>query len=223
MSNQHLSLVREIDGIKGPSRAVLNVLADRANDSGTAWPSWKTLQRESGFSRSAIHAALNDLKRRGLVSWTNRRDESGDLTSNLYTLTLNGGSPGDGLGSPPDGLGVVRETDGGSPGGGRRSIKEASTEASLLAELIYQVYPRKAAKKNGIKAILKAMKENNPDFLLERTKAYASAIGWKERRFIPHPATWFNGESFNDDPDEWKQPVTNGAKPKPTKADEFKL
>jgi hypothetical protein len=75
-----------------------------------------------------------------------------------------------------------------------------------LAESIYQEYPKKEDKKDGIKAILNALKKNDPSFLLERTKAYASAITWKERQYIPLPATWFNKERFNDDPEGWKQP-----------------
>lgn len=231
MSNRHLALVRKLDGIKGPPRAVLNVLADHANDNGTSWPSWKTLQNESGFGRSTVHAALRDLKRRGVVSWANRRGESGDLTSNVYTLNVDGGSP-------PDGLGGVREVDGSSPGGGRRSIKEAPdgsiSEASLfpgeilpapgptpsktkqlheLAESIYQDYPRKKNKPDAIKAILKAMKGNDPKMLLAMVKEYAKAITWKELQFIPYPATWFNNECFNDDPKEWENPSGCAGKP----------
>jgi hypothetical protein len=246
MSNQHLTIVRGLRDIKGPARAVLTVLADRANESGTAWPSWRTLQRESGFCRSAVHDALRSLRTAGLVSWTQRRDEFGDLTSNIYRLTLP--SPGDGLGSPPDGLGsqrdglgVVHQADGGSPGDGRRSIIEATNgshkEASLfgddvlppndsihsrkehlqeLAESIYSEYPRKVAKKNGIQAILKAINKNEPGFLLERTKAFATAIGWKEKQYIPHPATWFNEERFNDDPSEWSQSAKQSNANQPT-------
>ena len=50
------------------------------------------------------------------------------------------------------------------------------------------------------------MKTHDPAFLLERTKAYAGAIHWQDRQFIPHPATWSNGERFNDDPKEWDDP-----------------
>jgi hypothetical protein len=110
--------------------------------------------------------------------------------------------------------------DGGSPLDGRRSINEASEEASLLlidddhpprsknqaAENIYEAYPRKTGRATAIKAILRAMKTHDPAFLLERTKAYAGAIHWQDRQFIPHPATWFNGERFNDDPKEWDDP-----------------
>ena len=75
-----------------------------------------------------------------------------------------------------------------------------------LAESIYREYPRKESKPAAIKAILKSFKTYPPEHLLERTKAYATAISWKEKQFIPHPATWFNNERFNDDPIGWEQP-----------------
>jgi hypothetical protein len=75
-----------------------------------------------------------------------------------------------------------------------------------LAESIYQEYPRKVGKSSALTAIKKSLKTHASEFLLERVKAYASAIGWKDRQFIPHPATWFNGGRFNDDPAEWEPP-----------------
>jgi hypothetical protein len=80
------------------------------------------------------------------------------------------------------------------------------------AENIYEAYPRKTGRAAAIKSILKAMKDHDPAFLLERTTAYASAIHWQDRQFIPHPATWFNGDRFNDDPAEWQDPKTSKAR-----------
>jgi hypothetical protein len=77
----------------------------------------------------------------------------------------------------------------------------------VTAEDIYQAYPRKEKKPRALSAIAKAMKKCTPALLLERTKAYAAAIAWQDRQFIPHPATWFNDEQFNDDPAEWQQPA----------------
>lgn len=81
-----------------------------------------------------------------------------------------------------------------------------SISKNELAESIYREYPRKESKPAAIKAILKSFKTYPPEHLLERTKAYATAIAWKEKQFIPHPATWFNNERFNDDPIQWEQP-----------------
>lgn len=50
-------------------------------------------------------------------------------------------------------------------------------------------------------------------YLWAKTRAYAAAVAlWpeEETQFIPHPATWFNRGSYDDDPNEW-------VKGKPTK------
>lgn len=80
-----------------------------------------------------------------------------------------------------------------------------------IEEEIYQAYPRKVAKQDAIKAIRKAMKDVEPVKLLEITKAYASARVGADPQFTPHPATWFNGRRYNDDPGTWNtQPRANG-------------
>lgn len=104
-----------------------------------------------------------------------------------------------------------------------KSPRKAEAEAITQAEAIYQAYPRKAKKPEALKAIRKAMRTHSPEFLLEKTQAFAAAITpWQERQFIPHPATWFNAEQFNDDSDDWKPPSTAKPRPKET-ADCFGL
>lgn len=78
------------------------------------------------------------------------------------------------------------------------------------AEAIYQAYPRKEAKQSAIKAILKALDHGDVTeraaYMLSKTRAYADAVAkWPadERQYVPHPATWFNRGSFDDDPSAW--------------------
>ena len=86
---------------------------------------------------------------------------------------------------------------------------------------IYSAYPRKVAPADAFKAIAKALANGKtPEQLLERTTAYASATAlWPEDelRFIPYPATWFNGERYDDDPKNW---LSKGA-PRSEYADAF--
>jgi hypothetical protein len=83
---------------------------------------------------------------------------------------------------------------------------------SVTAEDIYAAYPRKVGKQAAIKAIKKAIKALGGAFgkpeveLLILTKQYAAAVAtWPaaDKQFIPHPATWFNRGSYDDDPKEW--------------------
>lgn len=74
------------------------------------------------------------------------------------------------------------------------------------AETIYGYYPRKEARAAAIKAIIAAQKKRGATFLLDRVKAYADAVAlWSDdaKKFIPHPATWFNQGRYDDDPATW--------------------
>lgn len=75
--------------------------------------------------------------------------------------------------------------------------------AASNASSIYEAYPRKVGKDQAIKSILKALKSNNFEFLMERTKLFAQASAGSDEQFIPYPATWFNQQRFNDDPESW--------------------
>jgi len=79
---------------------------------------------------------------------------------------------------------------------------------------IYEAYPRKVAKPAAIRAIIGALDKTPLEELLAKTNAYASAVAqWNddEKQFIPHPATWFNQERYNDDPATWaKKGGANG-------------
>ncbi len=104
--------------------------------------------------------------------------------------------------------------------------------SSITAEDVYAAYPRKVGKQAALKAIQKAVKamsgkaipaelmrelfKSHPlgatitgwDYLLNRTKAYASATArWPaaDKKYIPHPATWYNRGSYDDDPKEWER------------------
>ncbi len=93
-----------------------------------------------------------------------------------------------------------------SPSITRHTVAERAT-----CEEIYAAYPRKVAKPEALRAIGKAISRGTSSaVLLARTKRYAETTDL-ELRFIPHPATWFNQERFNDDPATWK----NGASVKP--------
>lgn len=83
----------------------------------------------------------------------------------------------------------------------------------VSAEVIYAAYPRKVAKQDAIKAIEKTMKRIAPLRLLERTQAFAKATeAWTDhdRQYIPHPATWFNRGSYDDDPATWSRATFSG-------------
>ncbi len=102
-----------------------------------------------------------------------------------------------------------------------QSIKPSATPTNdaIDADAIYSLYPRKEGKASAIKAIRAALKTKSAEFLLEAVAAYAAAVAlWPapDRQFIPHPATWFNRGSYDDDRTTWQRlPNTSHANNRP--------
>lgn len=92
------------------------------------------------------------------------------------------------------------------PSQGRKD-KDMDKDKVKESELIYAEYPRKIGKAVAVKAIDKALKSGeNFEGLLSKTMAYAKAVlEWSDenKKFIPHPSTWYNAERYNDDQSEW--------------------
>lgn len=81
-----------------------------------------------------------------------------------------------------------------------------SVAAQITPQEIYDAYPRKQGRALALQAIQKAIAKHPPQHILDRVTAYAHAVAhWpeSERHFIPHPATWFQRESYADDPRHW--------------------
>lgn len=77
---------------------------------------------------------------------------------------------------------------------------------------IYALYPFKTKRPAALKAIQGAMKKGyGSDFLRERTDLYSKMVKEANYRYVPNPATWFNQEMFNDDPETWVPYRENGS------------
>ncbi len=70
--------------------------------------------------------------------------------------------------------------------------------SSIQFSSIYDLYPRKVGKTAAIKAIQKALQKIGYDELLEKTQQFAESVAGADMQYIPHPATWFNQERYND-------------------------
>jgi hypothetical protein len=73
----------------------------------------------------------------------------------------------------------------------------------------WAVYPRRVGKAAASKAHARAVAEGvAPERLQAAAVAYATAVAaWpaEDRRFVPHPATWINRGSYDDDPAAWER------------------
>lgn len=65
----------------------------------------------------------------------------------------------------------------------------------------YDIYPRKVERKRAVKAWIAI---DPDDELVEQmiavTEAWSASDSWDQQRFIPHPASWLNGERWTDGP-----------------------
>ncbi len=80
---------------------------------------------------------------------------------------------------------------------GKMEIKEKITDK--MAERIYKRYPRKVGHDAAIKAIKKALRHCNQRELARKVKAYAKSVEDVEKKYIPHPSTWFNQGRWKDE------------------------
>ncbi|WP_144445568.1 hypothetical protein [Inquilinus limosus] len=65
-------------------------------------------------------------------------------------------------------------------------------------EGFYQAYPRHIGRGQALKAWRSALKKAEPSALVAAAHAFAKRSEATEERFIPHPATWLNGERWLD-------------------------
>jgi hypothetical protein len=96
-----------------------------------------------------------------------------------------------------------------------REPREKTTVADIENEAIYTAYPRRVAKQDALRAIAKARKIRDAAFLLAKTRQYAGSLSVRtsEVKHIPHPATWFNRGSYDDEPQAWEYDARDGKRP----------
>jgi hypothetical protein len=93
--------------------------------------------------------------------------------------------------------------------------------ASPLFDEFWQLWPRREGKANAVKAWQKATKKITESDLLEKARAYVTSPTLPQAQFVPHAATWLNGERYNDEPQvhkmsesEWHEHLWRTPQPK---------
>jgi len=94
-----------------------------------------------------------------------------------------------------------------------KDIKPLAIASPLFNEF-WQLWPRREGKANAVKAWQKATKKISESDLVEKARAYVTSPTLPQAQFVPHAATWLNGERWNDepepvrhDPDAWMNQV----------------
>lgn len=187
------------------ARVVYLALASRADDAGRCWPSRRTIAKDSGVSVRAAQDALRELRGAGLVTWEQAKSSSGmPCGASTYTVT--------GVGSTCTGVGstCTPPVQGAHTGVCTRCTQEedplkktqgrtSSDALDASFDEFWSVYPRRVGKGQARKAWASAMKKTDASTIIAGAARFASSSASSELKFVPYPATWLNGERWDDE------------------------
>lgn len=212
MSIKFIDWAFRLDGLNPTKKVILIALADNADDDGKCWPSMSRLCKKTGIStKSTVRKNIKELAELGYISIENRTRINGSLTSNMYTL--GGGSKNDlgveinprvgsemGVGVGSD-LGVLYEPPSKPPI--EPSPNNDQKDLEIKFNRFWERYPRKIGKKKAKQFFAKinyADSEFWRDFMFGLTEYVNHHEMIKtETKYIKHPASWINGEHWEDE------------------------
>jgi hypothetical protein len=200
MSIEAVSLVLNNSRATGRAKLVLLGIANHLGDHG-AWPSISTLARYANASERSVKRDIQELVELGelKVELQNAPTKT-QYKTNLYWITISSGVTDSASGvtdwvSRGDSSGKSGVT----PVGTQNiilTIKEPSLKSDLESfDTFWNLYPKKVAKADALKAWNKATKKKTADELIALTKAYSQSK-LPDMTYIPYPASWLNKELY---------------------------
>lgn len=182
---------------------VYAVLAEAANRDQACWPSVKTIGDRTGQSEATVRRNLSELKDLGWVEVFERRRENGSQTSNTYKIRRVAPVTSDTLppvtgDRPPLSSVTGPEPDPIEPDPMLLENKSYGQQADPFDEW-WSEYPKKVDKKKARKAYVLAAKKTSSSHLLERMLRYRDQDDRVVSGFVKNPATWLNGENWDDE------------------------
>ena len=196
------ALAMKQKGLKPATKIVLYWLADHHNGTtGLCIPSQKRLAELCEMTDRSVRTHLDTLQTLGLIQVIERKRDNGSQTSNEYKLLFdvqNLPTHMEKISSPPmqnfptHNLGINNL--------GNKPISSSDDDGvDYYFDQLWEEYPRKVGKAQAKKAFKTASKKINFYDLLPKYMAYVLTLKGKDEQFIPHLATWLNGERWNDE------------------------
>lgn len=201
------------------TKFVLVALADMADESYSCFPGQERLASMVDSSVETVARSLRLLEQLGLLERQRRYVDGGYRTSDRYILQV-GAQPREE--AYPASAEVTYPASGGVlpgmkpdltrhlPGRNHQRITSeapdlVATEAEVLRapasfDELWQVYPRRVGKEAARKAFAKASRSADPAVIIEAARVFAADPNLPEKQFVPHPATWLNRGSWEDEP-----------------------
>lgn len=198
MSYKALSWALQQKDLKPATKIVLICLADRHNPDYGCFPSIAKIAEDAEMSQKSVFTHLSKLEKAGLIARTGRIKNNGQQTSNEYKLFRG-----------------VKNLHGDYVKPTPMGVKNLQTNLVSINQVIkpnkstdlfdayfdqwWSMYPRKVQKSGALKAAQKAIQLIEPYELTLKLTDYVESIRNTPVKFIPHFATWLNGERWNDD------------------------
>ena len=205
MSHYMTALAMKQQGLKPATKIVLYWLADHHNgETGKCFPSLARLCKVTEMGKTALVGHLDTLEKLGLIERLRKYDDNGAFKSTDYVLTLKDDT-------------LVRNTDNPCSDFTPPLVRNANTnlvsnnlgskpytsskddEVNYYFDQLWEMYPRKVGKGQARKAYVTASKKIDFFDLLPKLEAYVSTLDGKDKQYMPHLATWLNGERWADE------------------------
>lgn len=209
-----MAWVFEHSPTKGTDRLVLLAIADSAEDDGTnAWPGVDKIAKRAGITRRGAQQSLARLEVAGRIIVEHQAGGPANLRAdrrpNRYAVVMTGRTAvhpvtddGANAATPRGESHDTNGVNGRAPYPSKASIQKTSSLFSDRFDDFYSVYPRHEGKGAARRAWEKRVKAGaDPAELVAgaiRTAEYHAAAG-TEKKFVPLPGTWLNGEREQDD------------------------
>ena len=199
MSHYMTALAMQKKGLKPVTKIVLYWIADHHNsETGACFPSLATLATECEMDRTTIIRHIDSLCSMGFIEKVERNRNNGSRTSNGYRLNLvkqpvvNCDPPRRKMQPPP--VAICNPLNLGSNNLGNITSKDMS-----IFDDIWKIYPKKIGKGTARKALAAAMKKTPIDQIQHSLSLFVRSWGNQDKKFMPHLATWLNGERWDDE------------------------
>ena len=201
MSIQIMNAVWRESKSKGRARLVLLSIADHQGELG-AWPSIETLAKMVNSSPRSVQRDIQDLIELGeLVVEFRSAPTYGPYKANRYFVQLPGVT--NGVSEVTKTASEVTDSDSGVTESAsevtavgvltlNRTLKETLTkEVDESFERFWNLYPKKVAKADALKAWKQVLKKKTADEMIALTKVYSESK-LPDMTYIPYPASWLN-------------------------------
>ena len=212
MSHYMTALAMKQTGLKPATKIVLYWIADHHNgETGKCFPSINRLATLCEMSRRSVEGHLDTLETLGMIKRIPQYRETGGKTTNAYILELTGTPENN---SDAQNLRMVCEK---SAHGDTQNLRmnnlvsnnqgnitnntssKDDGQLEYFFEELWSWYPRKVGKGQAKKALKGALKKVTFDDIYHPLIEYVETLEEKDKQFIPHLATWLNGERWADE------------------------